>query len=902
MNRWIFALGILALLVSPVIADGPSVGTIDGQVVDAEGDGLPGVTVTISSERGEQSTQTNNEGEYRFTLLQAASYEISATLEGMGSAQGLVVLTTGERQSYSLSLGTTSESIIVTAESALVDKYQVGLSAGLKAEVVEQLSFKGRNYQSSIEALPGVVHDAVSRFQGDVKFALNGGQESETAGFVDGVDVSFSRFGGSPRLWLTSTSLEEVSLDDAGFGVEYGRVASGVTKAVVKSGTNNFHGQFLYIPQNQDWRAPYDFADLPRDDKIVNSFEANTGGRIVQDKAWFFLSVADLNTNQIDMTADKSVEDVSIFGDILVGKFNVQPNTRNAFSLLYVDTPIDKMHANVRTGDRYSLCACNLPGELFTAGWAYTINSSAFLELKVGSQENGVYRENARIRTIDSSASPHTPIGNNYSYEDRNGKIAYNTIGQAAGNGYITIPRKQANLALSLYQGNNELKFGLDYQDIEQESLNIIGHRFYGRGYNESAPGGFATPEFLRVYDAASPTTTTNEVASIFAQDRLSVGSKLVLNLGLRLDQQEQANDVGIETINWSKVAPRVAMNYDTKGDGTFLLRGTLGRYYQIHPNDYSPRWFGSLPNGRNIFDQFLWNPATQLYDRFQRRFLPADPNDVQSTDPYYKDEITFGFAWQFADLWAFEATGILWDNSDLWMATTQFDANGAAYQDVRTWNSAPHKAERKYEGLRLGIRRSFRNNWTINGNYTLSKGEGNNYGRNDNTVVWEDDLFEGLGGVQVGTGATDATIVNRYGHGNRNRTHNLNIVGVRQIPIGNHNITIGGYFGFRSGEEWGNRRATSVSHPVSGQSIKTTTYIEPRDANQLPEEVNLNLTGQWNFPIKGSARGRIGLEAFNITDQQRMVGINRANGKPFPGIAAYQHPREYRLQIGVTF
>ena len=367
--------------------------------------------------------------------------------------------------------------------------------------------------------------------------------------------------------------------------------------------------------------------------------------------------------------------------------------------------------------------------------------------------------------------------------------------------------------------------------------MNIIGQRFFGRGYNESAPGGFASPEFLNVYDPAAATTSTSEIGSAFAQDRVTVGDKWVLNLGLRLDQQEQANDVGIQTLDWTEVAPRVAASYDTRADGTFLVRGTLGRYYQIHGTDYSNRLFGSLPNGRNVFDRFGWNPATQLYDIFQRRFLPADANAVQPTDPYYKDEITLGFAWQFSDLWVLETTGILWELDDLYMATTQFDDDGAAYLDVRTWNSSPFKAERKYEGIRLGLRRSYRNNWTLNANYTWSNGEGNNFGRNDNAVNWEDDLFEGLGGAQVGTGDLDATIRGRYGHGFMDRTHNLNIVGVRQIPIGSHNISLGGYFGFRSGERWGfgealrwsiRSRSSASTPPATPSRVTPTSWRTP--------------------------------------------------------------------------
>ena len=75
-----------------------------------------------------------------------------------------------------------------------------------------------------------------------------------------------------------------------------------------------------------------------------------------------------------------------------------------------------------------------------------------------------------------------------------------------------------------------------------------------------------------------------------------------------------------------------------------------------------------------------------------------------------------------------------------------------------------------------------------------------------------------------------------------------------------------------------------------------------PRDSEQLEDTYTLNLTGTWTFPIKGRFAGRVGLEAVNVTNEQEVIGINRANSQPLPGIGAFQTPREYRRQIGIEF
>ena len=210
-----------------------------------------------------------------------------------------------------------------------------------------------------------------------------------------------------------------------------------------------------------------------------------------------------------------------------------------------------------------------------------------------------------------------------------------------------------------------------------------------------------------------------------------------------------------------------------------------------------------------------------------------------------------------------------------------------------------------------LELNRAFRENWTLRTNYTWGETEGNHFGNNE-VALFQDSLFEGLGGLEVCTatsyvgcrpGSTDATIRNREGVGNTGREHILNIVGLKVFPIGEHSIGLGGYFGFRSGERWGLRAPASVRSPVSGgQTIQTTTYVEQRGAQQLEDTMTLNLSGHWEFPIAGQFSGRLGAEVVNVTDEQELVGMNFNTGQPDSGKLAFQSPREYRFQVGVTF
>jgi outer membrane receptor protein involved in Fe transport len=69
-----------------------------------------------------------------------------------------------------------------------------------------------------------------------------------------------------------------------------------------------------------------------------------------------------------------------------------------------------------------------------------------------------------------------------------------------------------------------------------------------------------------------------------------------------------------------------------------------------------------------------------------------------------------------------------------------------------------------------------------------------------------------------------------------------------------------------------------------------------------MEDTMTLNLTGYWQFPIAGIVQGRLGVEAINVTNEQEVISINIATGQPDAGKVAYQAPREFRLQVGITF
>ncbi|MDX1382034.1 MAG: carboxypeptidase-like regulatory domain-containing protein, partial [Thermoanaerobaculia bacterium] len=142
MRRGLYVLLLLVVAAGPAVwADAPETGTVSGTVTDPSGTGLPGVSVTISGARGEKFTQTDGEGQYRFVLLVPGDYTITAELEGVGRAENAVVVAAGKRASIDMTLALAEEeTITVTSEAPMVDKFNVTAGTTISADVGKEMA------------------------------------------------------------------------------------------------------------------------------------------------------------------------------------------------------------------------------------------------------------------------------------------------------------------------------------------------------------------------------------------------------------------------------------------------------------------------------------------------------------------------------------------------------------------------------------------------------------------------------------------------------------------------------------------------------------------------------------------------------------------------------------------
>ncbi len=441
ISGWCTAL-IVLVCAGPLLADGPQTGTIDGRVLDAQGAPLPGVTVTLTGPQNTRTVITDPDGVYRFALLLAGRYTVNAELEGLGAAELATDLDPGQRRGVDLTLvSATEEEITVTGEAPLISRYETALAATIPEEVTDNVAFGTRTYNAAIRQLPSVVN----RNDADTVPSVNGGISTEVGVYVEGVDTSMHRRGGEMRLLIPSTALTETKLESTGFGAEYGRATSGIINSTVKTGTNEFHGEALYIGQNPKWRAP-DILELERPDDQINSYETSVGGPLARNRAWFFVSYGRISDNRIDRLRDGTVVNLSRQADPLVAKVNFQPRDTQQIAVTAIDAPSDAIGLSGNPGDQYAIMNFPLNGRVQTLNWSLGLGASNFLEFKVANREEFVGRHAAEQHAIDPNASPDDPPGNNFRYRDLATGLRYNGPAVRLAEGFNDFPRDVVEL------------------------------------------------------------------------------------------------------------------------------------------------------------------------------------------------------------------------------------------------------------------------------------------------------------------------------------------------------------------------------------------------------------------------------------------------------------------------
>jgi hypothetical protein len=246
--------GILLFVIAAAAAWAQGTASLTGIVSDSQGAVIPAATVKVRhvDTNSVRELATDGEGSFTITNLAPGTHELQIEKEGFRPHRVTdMTLEVGQvlRQDVHLQVGAVADSVSVTAEATLINTE----SGAIKGDVItnqqiNEIPLDGRDFFDLALMVPGVVPMA----QGGQGSGLNvNGSRSDSTNYsVDGFNNRNPR-GAGTYVRPNMSAMQEFKMEVSGFSAENGRMAGGVMNMVLRSGTNQYHGDvFEYIRNN----------------------------------------------------------------------------------------------------------------------------------------------------------------------------------------------------------------------------------------------------------------------------------------------------------------------------------------------------------------------------------------------------------------------------------------------------------------------------------------------------------------------------------------------------------------------------------------------------------------------------------------------------------------------------
>ena len=244
---------LLLLFVGSIALAQGNLGSIRGTILDDTGASVPGVTVTVTSESTgvAKTITTSDTGFYSIEALSPGQYSVLAVKEGFSQVSlNHVQVDPGQTREASLSLkvGSTTQTVSVTADALAVETQDSGSGGTITSKQVENLMLNGRNFQSMGQLIPGVSSTAGNNQQsaggltGGTTLIVNGASIEYSVYTLDGVYNMNTGNLANINILPIVDSIDEFRILKDNYSARYGLAGSGQVVVETKSGTDVYHG------------------------------------------------------------------------------------------------------------------------------------------------------------------------------------------------------------------------------------------------------------------------------------------------------------------------------------------------------------------------------------------------------------------------------------------------------------------------------------------------------------------------------------------------------------------------------------------------------------------------------------------------------------------------------------
>jgi outer membrane receptor protein involved in Fe transport len=604
MGRFLSALLTLGLLASPAFGQGGRT-EITGTVLDQGKAVLPGVSITVTNEATglQRTTVTSGDGRFVIPTLVPGTYTIRAELQGFQIlTQTGVVLSVGQEVALNLTLAVANlaETITVSGESPLVEVTSSKIGSNITNAEIDGLPSQGRNQLSLMQLVPGLTPSLnPGSFEGG-QYNANGQATTANLFLVDGAYDNDDRRGGSQgtQARVSLDTMAEYQVLTHHYSAEYGGSSGVVVNAVTRSGANRLAGRAFFYYQDDDLNATNYFLKLAGEENPESGSKVwggSAGGPIVRNKAFWFANAERTSNREaanLNFPADaaplavsySTTTDFSGWNTFVRGDYQITANNHLSFRWIReaVLTKNDEIEGNNSTLDNATF-ENDSGDQVFSFAATTILSNRATNEFRVGHVRENLLQ------------GPQMFFDDDWNFIGLNGREQFDLGSMNAHPSFNTGPRNnyQEDLIRSMaiddsftyfkpgWGGDHTLKAGIGWSRNaalpQGTAANLIGLYTFptNAAFDPSNPRTY--PNRFQIRLGQIDYTQKDWRTNFYVQDKWQISRQVTLNLGLRYDYQD------LTPLTKGAFSPRFGVAYDVTGTGKTLLRGGVGKYYQLH-------------------------------------------------------------------------------------------------------------------------------------------------------------------------------------------------------------------------------------------------------------------------------------------------------------------------------
>jgi hypothetical protein len=794
---------IMCLCLAGITYGQETTGVIEGTVVDAQGARIAGASVLVEGNAFSRTVTTDNEGFFRILQVPAGKYSITTSAPNFASEKSEDVRVTLGRATtadITLNAGEVSANVVVTAaDVAAIDTSSNRIQTNITTDIINATP-RGTKMDSVLQLSGATRSEPLSR-----GFQVDGSSGAENTFVVDGSEVTNFRTG---QLRETNNLpfqfVQEVQVKSSGFDAEFGGATGGVINVVTKSGGNQFHGEFgmqfetsslsprqnltgkiansdpqyLANPLIQGTSAAVLSYINPPGDSFTNTYPSATiSGPILKNRLWFLVSAAPqfFRTDRAFRFSNGQTVDY-------------QRNLRNDYEFARLDSTItnnlrlsgtftyspQREHGQIPSyttaappSNDYSQLGGRVAANNVTGSGVWTPTAKLVVSARFGrnylNEKDSSYGVpvGPRIRCLNGGSPAGVPATNPCASGFNSTSDITTTVKDISIRKTFDV---DSSYLVDSFAGRHNFKFGYQLNklsnDVDQGYFGVGEVRlFWGQSDRGIGPGVCPTGPcasfgygYLQDFGTVGLAKSTN--TALYVQDSWQPVSRLTLNLGLRLENEDvpsfSENAQAIKFGWGSKLAPRLGFAFDVFGDGRMKVFASYGQFYD--------RFKYQLPRGSFGGDKLLryfFPLADPNYTTYTRAYAlsrtlvgpldfrvpsnnPADNRVDPDLKPARQTEFTVGSEYGLSNTLVFsgrytrknldrtiedvgfiDATG----NENFFIANPGM---GLVSQPFAPGLPASPLAKRLYNAMELRLDKRFTNNYFFNVSYTFSRLTGN--------------------------------------------------------------------------------------------------------------------------------------------------------------------------------